>query len=315
MDWYRRYHGTCADPKLRLVARSAQVPTPFAIAAWDACLEYASDRDDRGSMAGYSAELLAVTIDVTESDAERLLQAFRARGMILPDDRIKAWGKRQPSDATAAERMRRYRARKAEKSSNSNEDGPPDDAERERATAAPRPAKRNKRNAAVTDRNALPQNRTDSESEKKDSESPAALSETPTPREDGADAPGRGQEIAGGVSTELIDGLMPFYELRNSRRGVERLVELLVLQCGSAAKVEGRLLEAIGRRMRDPIQYVRRVIESGEINRFAAVESAKHLATMEKPSVLEGALEIFNQTLATMDGNDGNGTGGPGLPH
>jgi hypothetical protein len=111
MDWYRRYHGTCADPKLKLVARSANVPTPFAIAAWDAVLEHASAHDDRGSVDGMTGELLAVTIDCAEEQGDALLAAFRKRGMINVDDRVSAWEKRQPGDPTAAERMARKRAR------------------------------------------------------------------------------------------------------------------------------------------------------------------------------------------------------------
>lgn len=111
MDWFRHYHGLSSDPKLRLVARSASVPTPFAIAAWCALLEHASSHDDRGSVEGMSAELLAMTVDIAEDDAERLLAGFRKRGMITT--RVLAWERRQVSSDSSAERTKRWRERKA----------------------------------------------------------------------------------------------------------------------------------------------------------------------------------------------------------
>lgn len=114
MDWYRRYHGTCADPKFRLVARSAGVPTPFVICAWDAVLEHASGHVDRGSTDGLTAELLAITIDIAEEQAAAILAQFEKRGMVL-DGKVAAWERRQKSSDASAERTRRYRDRQRAK--------------------------------------------------------------------------------------------------------------------------------------------------------------------------------------------------------
>jgi hypothetical protein len=108
MDWYRRYHGTCADPKFRLAARGAGVPTPFAISAWDAILEHASAHDERGCIGGLTAELLAMTVDIAEAEAERLLAEFARRGM-LADDRVASWEKRQRASDDSAARVRKHR--------------------------------------------------------------------------------------------------------------------------------------------------------------------------------------------------------------
>lgn len=296
MDWYRRYHGTCADPKLRLVARTAKVPTPFAIAAWDACLEYASDRDDgRGSMEGYSAELMAVTIDIETEEAERLLAAFYHRGLILADGTVKAWSKRQPNDPTAAERMRRHREKKR---SGGESGGPKADTGQETVveSATVTPMQRNGRNATVTP--LRPEE--DSESETEDSHLLPSSSATPREPEDGATAPRRQQQVRaspGGVSAETIDALMPMYETRNSRRGVERQVELLISQAKDPAPVELYLHRAISWNFDDPIGYAQKKV----LERFAAVESAKHIAENGKPDALEEGMRMYHETLNHMD--------------
>lgn len=113
MEWYRRYHGTCRDQKLEMVARAAGVPRPFAIAAWDGVLEYASAHEDRGSIAGLTAEWLSITIGCEEEEAKKLLRAMIDKGLVSRDpSRVVAWDKRQPGDPTAAERMKRMRDRK-----------------------------------------------------------------------------------------------------------------------------------------------------------------------------------------------------------
>lgn len=317
MDWYRRYHGTCADPKLRLVARTAKVPTPFAIAAWDACLEYASDRDDgRGSMEGYSAELMAVTIDIETEEAERLLAAFYHRGLILADGTVKAWSKRQPNDPTAAERMRRHREKKR---SGGESGGSKADAGQETVTesATVTPMHRNGRNATVTP--LRPEEESDSESETEDSHLPPSSSATPREPEDGAAAPRRQQQVRaspGGVSAETIDALMPMYETRNSRRGVERLVELLVSQVGSPAPVELCLQRAISWRFDDPIGYAQSKANKQDISRFAAVESAKYREELGKPDPVMEADRMTREILARMEtSNDDDTTSYPGLTH
>lgn len=121
MDWYRRYHGTCADPKIRLVARAAKVPTPYAIAAWDAVLEHASAHDDRGSVEGMSVDLLAVTIDCDEDEAARLLAAFTSRQMLI-GGRVAAWEKRQSPSDSSTERTRKWRERRKAEASGAERD-------------------------------------------------------------------------------------------------------------------------------------------------------------------------------------------------
>jgi len=152
---------------------------------------------------------------------------------------------------------------------------------------------------------------------KKDSLPPPPESEPAREPEDGATAPGRGEgiQIPVRVSAETIDALMPYYEGMNSRRGVERLVELLVVQVGSAAMVEGRLIEAISTRKTGPIQYVRKVLENFGIERFARVETAKEMAINGKPDALEEGMRMFHETLNHMEDPSNDVTSsGSGLP-
>lgn len=150
-----------------------------------------------------------------------------------------------------------------------------------------------------------------------DSYLPPPESVTPREPEDGADAPGRGQEITlpFGVSVETINSLMPFYEMKNSRRGVERLVELLVMEVGSAAKVEGRLIEAISERKANPIQYVRKVLDNFDIKRSTEMETVKRREELGKPDPVMEADRITRQIISMGTSNDDDTPSYSGLTH
>lgn len=184
MDWFRHYHGCAFDPKWRTVARRARASIERVNFVWDSLMEHASSNDDRGSVAGWSAELVADHLMCEADEIAAIRREFDEIGVIA-DGRLAAWGKRQPSDSTAAERMRRLR-------------------ERQKAVAPAADAIANgvtpraERNGAPQKRNALHQNRTeqsraDSETEQSRKDSPAASRSTPaassTPAA-GADPPG-----------------------------------------------------------------------------------------------------------------------------
>lgn len=116
MDWYRRYHGTCTDPKLEKVARRAGLPRAFAIAAWDAVLEYASAQGERGSVDGLDGEEIAIMIGCDTETGETLHETFHALHMIQ-DGRVAAWEKRQFDSDSSTDRVRRYRDRKRQEPS------------------------------------------------------------------------------------------------------------------------------------------------------------------------------------------------------
>ena len=110
MDWYRRYSGTCADPKIAETAMIAGAPRSLVIATWDALLESACEDEARGAYSITPRRIAAMLIEPVDT-ISAVLEAMTEIGMIA-DGVIVAWEKRQPNSATptdAAERQRRSR--------------------------------------------------------------------------------------------------------------------------------------------------------------------------------------------------------------
>jgi hypothetical protein len=75
-----------------------------------ALLDYASQQDERGSVAGFDVETYATWAGCDESDVLNILSAMRAKGVITDGDTLAAWDKRQPKrEDDSAERVRRHR--------------------------------------------------------------------------------------------------------------------------------------------------------------------------------------------------------------
>lgn len=112
MDWFRHYHGCAFDPKWRTVARRARSSIAVVVFTWDTLMEAASaNGDDRGSINGWSVDVVADHLMCDAEEIQRVLDELVALGVIEAGGRLRSWDKRQPSDPTAADRMRRYRAR------------------------------------------------------------------------------------------------------------------------------------------------------------------------------------------------------------
>jgi hypothetical protein len=110
MDWFRWHHGTAADLKFTMVAKRSGQLRGIVLATWAYLLEYASTRDDRGSVAGVDTEEIACCLDITIDDVEQILSAMTEKNLIS-DDRLSGWEKRQPQreDDSNSERQRRYK--------------------------------------------------------------------------------------------------------------------------------------------------------------------------------------------------------------
>lgn len=116
MHWFRWHHGSVTDPKFGLVAKRSGATLPEVLAVWAALLEAASASDDRGHPGAIDFEALDFALGMPDGRAEAIYAAMVDRGLIDPDGgRIAAWGRRQPrrEDATAAERQRRSRDKRA----------------------------------------------------------------------------------------------------------------------------------------------------------------------------------------------------------
>jgi hypothetical protein len=121
ITWYKRFHGTAFDPKFKAVAIEAGSTRCNALAVWDALLELSSDSDDRGTIFGLDARVIAAGLDLALEEVRRIWDGFVALGMIA-GERIVAWVKRQGAAVKAAEkvlstnatRVARHRQRKAQ---------------------------------------------------------------------------------------------------------------------------------------------------------------------------------------------------------
>lgn len=111
-EWWRSWHGAPTDPKWRVVAKRAKVPTSTVVAVAWAIFDRASQATDRGSIEGLDAEVLSDFLDLEIEEVERVVGAMTLKG-ILADGRILSWEKRQPKrerdDDNSAERTRKYR--------------------------------------------------------------------------------------------------------------------------------------------------------------------------------------------------------------
>jgi hypothetical protein len=128
MNWWRAYHGLPYDSKLAVVAKKCGVPRAEVLAVWIACLDFASQHEDRGTVQGIDAEELAVSLDLDEATVDRVLNGFRERDMISVTprnatetqgvERITAWERRQVQrerDDDSSERVRRFRQKRTAK--------------------------------------------------------------------------------------------------------------------------------------------------------------------------------------------------------
>lgn len=120
MDWLRWHHGTVADPKFSIIAKRSGQCRGLVLACWSMILEYASTREDRGSVSGLDLEELAIVVDIELDQAEAIYSAMIEKGLIGEDHKLCNWNKRQPkreNDHTAAERVARWRDKKKNENS------------------------------------------------------------------------------------------------------------------------------------------------------------------------------------------------------
>jgi hypothetical protein len=111
MQWFRFYHGTVSDPKIRLIAAKAEVPIHQVIAVWVAMLEKASSNDPRGTIKGWDDEVESVALEIEISAIERIRKQMTGR--LLDEVTVLSWKRRQPKrEDGSAERARAWREKK-----------------------------------------------------------------------------------------------------------------------------------------------------------------------------------------------------------
>lgn len=113
MDWLRWYHGTINDPKWAMIARKTGLNICVVISIWAALLEYASQSEDRGSVADFDPEEIDAVFGLDDGTCAAVIEAMTSKG-IIEAGRIAKWSKRQ-FDEQNAEKVRRYKERQREK--------------------------------------------------------------------------------------------------------------------------------------------------------------------------------------------------------
>lgn len=112
MDWFRSYHGAPTDAKYLMLAKRAGVAAYEVAFVWWAFLDYASQNDPRGSIAGFDPESLACFSGLDESKIRAIEGVCREKGMIDQADMLSAWPRRQPKrEDDSSQRVRAYRER------------------------------------------------------------------------------------------------------------------------------------------------------------------------------------------------------------
>lgn len=114
MKWFRWYHGTVDDRKWLVVSRYCGQSRAVVLAVWCALLEFASQAEERGSIAAFDCESLDALLGVEDGVCAAVMQAFVRKGLVS-NGRLTAWERRQPrrEDEDAVDRQRRRRQRLA----------------------------------------------------------------------------------------------------------------------------------------------------------------------------------------------------------
>lgn len=110
-NWVRLWDDMVDDPKWRLIARKSGASEAEVIAVFVRMMTVAGRSDDKGSIAGWDAEVEATALGIDEASVFAIYEAMQGR--VLTGDRLSGWERRQPSrEDGSAERARQWRERK-----------------------------------------------------------------------------------------------------------------------------------------------------------------------------------------------------------
>jgi hypothetical protein len=109
--WWRSWHGAPIDHKWSAIsARSGSKAGVVSAVAW-ALLDYASQHQDRGTVAGFDTETYSIYSGFDEAEVIAIIQAMTDKGMIV-DGRWASWEKRQPKSEREIQRATENREKK-----------------------------------------------------------------------------------------------------------------------------------------------------------------------------------------------------------
>lgn len=129
-QWYRTWNGMSTDAKFPYIAKCSNQAVGNVCSVFYTLLDFASQNEDRGSIAGFTPGYIATFLGIEDADVVSIVNAME--GHLILNGRIKNWEKRQPecdehrrdNKAKAmsnAERQRRYREKQKTASAQSNE--------------------------------------------------------------------------------------------------------------------------------------------------------------------------------------------------
>jgi hypothetical protein len=107
VNWCRLYADTPGNLTLRLVAKRTGLPVVVVVGVWTAMLCHATAADPRGTLAGWSDEIMAVGLDMEPGTIAAIRAAMQ--GLLLEEDRLTGWAKRQFLSDSSTTRTRAWR--------------------------------------------------------------------------------------------------------------------------------------------------------------------------------------------------------------
>lgn len=115
MDWFRWWHGSANDPKLRMIASECSMPLACVVGVWAYILECASNNHVRGQIDNFDYEVVSFHLGI---DVETPCNAMKRRNMLHETDEtliVVNWDKWQPKrerDDNSSDRVRKHRESK-----------------------------------------------------------------------------------------------------------------------------------------------------------------------------------------------------------
>jgi hypothetical protein len=112
MDWYRWWHGSANDPKLRMIAADCSMPLACVVGVWAYILECASGNHVRGQIDNFDYEVVSFHLGI---DVETPCNAMKRRRMLHETGEtlvVCNWDKWQPKrerDDVSTDRVKKFR--------------------------------------------------------------------------------------------------------------------------------------------------------------------------------------------------------------
>ena len=116
ITWCRAHNGWTSDHKWPLIARKSGQPVGIVVSVFAALFDFASQAEDRGSVASFDPEELDTRYGYEDGVTASIVKALEAKGVITAG-RLANWEKRQPKrEDDSTERTREWRGRKKQES-------------------------------------------------------------------------------------------------------------------------------------------------------------------------------------------------------